>query len=547
MLAFSSSSRLCTPSNTPHLSEELPRSQLLPPHRVRPQCNQPDRRVRLSKMPSNIRDYVNSKAARSQLQQSLSRHQREVIPAQAKVAVPKANTGQTRPVDETNRAQTLSMVLSSKNVSGNRAIGNHHRDTFDSDNDDYTESPVGEVQVEDSQLDSQGHPIRFQYQHQMPSVHGRPSTIQENTEASSHTGYEGSVENDAGFEDQAMGWINSMREETGKEHVDTFGGGESYPPTTIGCPDDENDQVNAQSACVEQPDILKQHQSAPNILLSRISSVQQKRSMNSHFLQSQPHTMPATEPVDRQHERQTRSGSNKLAIHQRSPSVRGTSAPNAQQPAPSHLWLGSTTETRFHSQPAQHQSIQYATAVSVQPSANPVLNQGHLHEAVHSQSSRQDESALDYELDALRKMPYDELKQESFDHDPMADPAFVRNLFPGEIDKGLEARLEAARSFSVDAQTAFFSSFTLQQWEEAGDWFIGKFSEIVKKMGQSRREKRKLAAEFEKEVHERHDAVEKKKRCIEDALENMRTSGKDVLYTPKKRKTTRDGNVPFTG
>ena len=498
-------------------------------------------------MPSNIREYVNSKAARLQLQQSLYRHQRETIAAQAKAAVPKANTKQARPVDETNQAQTLSMAPLSKDISGNQAGGSHHRDAFDIEDDDYTESPAGEVQVEDSQLDSQGHPIRFQYQHQIANVHHRPSTIREDTEVSSHAGFEGSMEDDAGFGDQAMGWINYMREETRQEHVDTFGGGDSYPPTTTGGPDDENEDVNVQSAYIEQPDIPKQHQSAPNIMLSRMSSIQQKRSMNALFPQSQPHPVPATEPVDRQYERQTRSRANKLAVHQRSPSVRGTSAPNDQQSAPSHPWLSSTTENRVHSQPAQHQSVQYSTAASIQPSANPVVNQEHLGKAARSQGSKQDESALDYELDALKKIPYDQLKQESFDHDPVADPTFVRNLFPGEVDKGLEARLEAARSFSLEAQTAFFSSLTLQQWEEAGDWFIEKFSEIVKKMGQSCREKRKLAAEFEKEVHKRHDAVEKKKRCIEDALESMRTSGKDVLYTPKKRKTTRDRNASSTG
>ena len=486
-------------------------------------------------MPSNIREYVNSKATRSQPQQPFSRPHRAT-----EAHVPKANTKQARPADETNRAQTLSMALPSTITSGNRAIGSHHRDAFDSDDDGYTESPAGEVQVEDSQLDSQGHPIRFQYRHQMASVHGRPSTIQEDTEAISHTRYEESTENDAAFEDQAMGWINHMREETGQEHVDTFGGDESYPPTTIGCQDDENGEATAaQSAYTEPPDMPKQQQSAPNIMLSRMSSAQQKRSMNAHFPQSQPHPMPATEPVDRQHERQTRRLNN-LAVHQRSPSARGTSAPNAQRPAPSHSWLASTTEHRVHSQPAQHQSVPITTAPSIQPSAHSIVNQGHLHTGAHSQGARQDESDLDHELDTLKEIPYDQLKQESFDHDPMADPTFVRNLFPGEVDNGLEARLEAARSFSFDAQTAFFSSLTLQQWEEAGDWFIGKFSEIVKRMGQSRREKRKLAAEFEKEVHKRHDAVEKKKRCIEDAFESMRASGKDVLYMPKKRKMASD-------
>src|SRR6266480_5315826 len=219
-------------------------------------------------MPSNIREYVNSKATRSQPQQSFSRPQRAT-----EAHVPKANTKQARPTDETNRAQSLSMALPSKITSGNKAIGSQHRDvyTFDSDDDGYTESPVGEVQVEDSQLDSQGHPIRFQYRHQMASVHGRPSTIQEDTEVSSHTGYEESTENDAGFEDQAMGWINHMREETEQEHVvDTFGGDESYPPTTIGGQDDENSEANGRSACTEPPDIPKQQQSAPNIMLSRM-------------------------------------------------------------------------------------------------------------------------------------------------------------------------------------------------------------------------------------------------------------------------------------
>lgn len=490
-------------------------------------------------MPSNIREYVNNKAPRPQPQQSLSKHDRESIAAKANVAVPKANTKQSRPIDETNQAQTLSMAPLSKNASGNRDIGSHGRGAFDTDDDDYTESPVSEVQVEDSQVDPQGYPVRFQCQYQMANLHDRPSTIQEGTEASSLADYEESMEDDAGFGDQAVGWINYMHEETGQGRIDMFGGSESYPPTTTGGPDDENDEVNAQPAYIEQrPDITKQHQSAPSTMPSRMLSAQQKRSMNAHFPQSQPHPTPVTELMDRNHELQARNGRSKLAVHQRPPAVQTASAPNAQQPA--HSWMGSTAENRVH------QSVQYNAAASVQLSAN-LVNQGHLHKAVHSQGSRQDGSAVDYELDVLKKMPYDQLKQESFDHNPTADLALVHNLFPGEVDKDLESRLEAASSFSLEAQTAFFSSLTLQQWEEAGDWFIEKFSETVRKIGQSRREKRKLAAEFEKEVHKRCDAVEKKKRYIEDSLESMRASGKDVLHIPKKCRTTRDGSASSTG
>ncbi len=142
----------------------------------------------------------------------------------------------------------------------------------------------------------------------------------------------------------------------------------------------------------------------------------------------------------------------------------------------------------------------------------------------------------DYEPEKLSKMNYDQLKKESFDYDPGAGP----QVFPDDLQqKSLEERLEYAhKNLDADRQSAFFSSLPATEWEEAGDWLLEQFQNVIQRTRDARRKKRKLAKDFEDEVEERHKHVMKKQRQVEGAMNKMKAQGEGlVAKSPKPFKS----------
>ena len=144
---------------------------------------------------------------------------------------------------------------------------------------------------------------------------------------------------------------------------------------------------------------------------------------------------------------------------------------------------------------------------------------------------------LDYDTSELYRMNYNDLKGQSFDTDPNARAFEADNLQPNDA---MSRKLEAVAKLSSSEQGQFVSSLSVNEWEEAGDWFLDQFGGVLKQLKTLRRKKREVAQGFENEVETRHAAVVKKRKHTDDALDAMRKSGGMVLKgTPKKTKKSK--------
>ncbi|KAK4554519.1 hypothetical protein LTR86_008373 [Recurvomyces mirabilis] len=135
---------------------------------------------------------------------------------------------------------------------------------------------------------------------------------------------------------------------------------------------------------------------------------------------------------------------------------------------------------------------------------------------------------LDIDLPDLYGLPYAALKSAEFDQNPRT-PQLPRQ------EETLSKDLESMLTKGTKDQIEYLSTLNIAEWEEAGDWFLGRYSEVVLKLKAARQEKRKAARLFEDEIEARHEAVSMKRQQMEAALADMKASGAQVLQgTPKK-------------
>lgn len=147
----------------------------------------------------------------------------------------------------------------------------------------------------------------------------------------------------------------------------------------------------------------------------------------------------------------------------------------------------------------------------------------------------------DYDPAVLGTMSYDQLKDESFDKNPRA-PAHP--LSEDMLSKPLVERLQhVQKNLNATKQSDFFHALPTDEWEEAGDWFLDQFSNIIQRTKQARQKKRKLAQGFENEIEKRHKHVSKKQHQVENAMHKMQTQGEGLVprsprpsKSPKLRK-----------
>ena len=182
---------------------------------------------------------------------------------------------------------------------------------------------------------------------------------------------------------------------------------------------------------------------------------------------------------------------------------------------------------------ARYSVLQVNSQKAAQPSIALELPSGtSTKRAISPISERQREQAeeveLDYDRPELYTMQYSTVKAATFDDDPRAD-----DFTP--LGDSLEDKLAAAVAQGAEYQERLFATLNITQWEDAGDWFLGRFGDVVDRLKRARREKRAAARKIEDSVERRHDAVSKKRKITEDALLSMKRSGKAILdSTPKK-------------
>jgi hypothetical protein len=144
----------------------------------------------------------------------------------------------------------------------------------------------------------------------------------------------------------------------------------------------------------------------------------------------------------------------------------------------------------------------------------------------------------DYDEKTLSKMSYEELKNESFDTDPHARPSV---LTEDELRKPLVERLRLVQ-MTLDAgqQSEFFRSLPTTEWEDAGDWFLDQFQDIIKRTKQARQKKRKLAQDLEAEVEKRYEHVSKRQHQVQQAMDKMKAQGEGLVpRSPRPSKSPR--------
>ncbi|MCJ1478544.1 hypothetical protein MMC13_007225 [Lambiella insularis] len=149
------------------------------------------------------------------------------------------------------------------------------------------------------------------------------------------------------------------------------------------------------------------------------------------------------------------------------------------------------------------------------------------------QSGRKRIAELDYSDEQLAKMPFNQLKFESFDHDPHGSPFVLpANISSQPISQqiayisDLKSIAEGSRS---EQQRAFFSSLTIEKYEEWGDLILGRFADILTKFKNARQEKRRIAKGFEEEVSVREERIRGRSQLIDQKLAKLREAGEGVI------------------
>ena len=152
---------------------------------------------------------------------------------------------------------------------------------------------------------------------------------------------------------------------------------------------------------------------------------------------------------------------------------------------------------------------------------------------VHPPQDLASAANLDYSEEELRKMKYEQLKSEDFDHNPGAPP----NVLPEDIkSQDLDKQLIYISNFKhlpEDEQSefhrAFFESLSIDQYEECGDLMVDRLAQLVKKLKDGRRTRRKIAIEFEAEVAAREEDVRAQGEEIDRDMVRFKKAGQDMI------------------
>lgn len=134
--------------------------------------------------------------------------------------------------------------------------------------------------------------------------------------------------------------------------------------------------------------------------------------------------------------------------------------------------------------------------------------------------------SADYDDMALSSMKFTDLQNEPFDFDPGVVNVQNRNMPMGNT---LEEKLVQYQHHGYSEQRSFFGNMSLDEWEKAGDWFADQFSDVMKKLRDARRSKRRMIQDFEDEAAMREEAVRTRSDNIDRKLQTMKENGLRVV------------------
>lgn len=219
------------------------------------------------------------------------------------------------------------------------------------------------------------------------------------------------------------------------------------------------------------------------------------------------------------------------AIHQSGSRANEHAVPSGREPLKTSR-LQHTAEIHDHQglhgmSDAQHHMTEQ------EPQSDAMIDEDPGEQFQHHEHEETVEDVLDYELSELYGKDYQSLKAEPFDQRPGTQPFIVSDVSKSATLTDKVAHLARAEP---KTQANFFASLDIDEWEEAGDWFLDRFGDTIKRLKEVRREKRKAARAFEDEIEQRETAVNKKRELTSTAMSGMKSSGAAVLLgTPGKK------------
>ena len=163
----------------------------------------------------------------------------------------------------------------------------------------------------------------------------------------------------------------------------------------------------------------------------------------------------------------------------------------------------------------------------------------------HHPRNHKRKRSLDYGSNELSNMDYvQDLQSESFDSFPsltnlssthnLPSPSLpladrLRNIYNTPMPHGSNNAPVHPSNDKAARARAFFASLQIDQYEECGDLLLDGFRDVMDRLRQARREKRKAARGMEELVAKREEWVRRKRGVLETELGRLRGAGVAVV------------------
>lgn len=142
-----------------------------------------------------------------------------------------------------------------------------------------------------------------------------------------------------------------------------------------------------------------------------------------------------------------------------------------------------------------------------------------------SRDRKHSRPSVDYDDDVLSTMTFQNLMDEPFDLVPR-----IRGASNEETSAtNLATRLELIQSQGDHEQRQLFKNMTIDEWEDAGQWFVDQFASIMTRLREARRGKRRTVEAFEAEASQREEAIRLRTNVIDKKLNKMKRDGQRVV------------------
>lgn len=139
---------------------------------------------------------------------------------------------------------------------------------------------------------------------------------------------------------------------------------------------------------------------------------------------------------------------------------------------------------------------------------------------------------LDYSPDQLSSMTFEQLINEPFHFAcHTARASTPEELSNSSLSAKMEYVLEKLKDDDAKLvqRRAFFSSLSIEQYEECANLMIRRFGDIMAKFTDARQQRRRAAKDFEEEVEKREECVRGKTTIVDKNLGRLKRGGEEVV------------------